>query len=52
MGIKDYIITALKDENKMLQKMSSHLMDWTNTIEEIILKFKVFLLLLAMKFGG
>ena len=32
MSIKDYIITALKDENKMLQKMSSHLMDWTNAI--------------------
>ena len=32
MSIKDYIITALKDANKMLQKMSSHLMGWTNTI--------------------
>ena len=30
--------------------MRSPLIDWTNTIEGIILKFKVFLLLLVMKF--
>ena len=54
-NVKDSIVTALRDDNKMLQakveflenklaKVRSPLVDWAHTIEEIILKFKVFLL--------